>query len=102
MRIRHQIDSTTFRAQATLIQIHGVDTQHASAKGQITQADFLEYCERDPGGETIENGGKLTVRECAQREQKTTTQSRANCKTKEVNLWDGTWRFAGYHDETIT
>jgi uncharacterized protein len=92
--------------QATLIDIDGVDTDHASAKGQITQADFLEYCERDPGGETIENGGKLTVRECAQQEQTTTTErtfvSHANCKAKELNLWDGSWRFLSYQDETIT
>jgi uncharacterized protein len=92
--------------QATLIEIDGVDTDHASAKGQITQADFLEVCERDPGGETIQYGGKLTVRQCAQGEQTNTRErtfvSHANCKAKELNLWDGSWRFAGYQDETIT
>ena len=79
---------------------------HASAKGQITEADFLEYCERDPGGETIPYGGKLTVRQCAQREQTTTSErtfvSRANCKLKELILWDGTWRFLSYDDGGIT
>jgi hypothetical protein len=40
--------------QATLLAINGVDTDHATAKGQITQADFVEVCERDPGGETIQ------------------------------------------------
>lgn len=92
--------------QATLTELDGVDTDHASAKGQITQADFLEYCERDPGGETIQYGGKLTVRQCAQREQATTNQrtfvSHANCKAKELHLWDGSWRFLGYQHETIT
>ena len=92
--------------QATLIELDGVDTDHASAKGQITEADFLEYCERDPGGETIPYGGKLTVRQCAQREQTTTSErtfvSRANCKLKELTLWDGTWRFLSYDDGGIT
>jgi len=92
--------------QATLTELDGVDTDHASAKGQITQADFMEVCERDPGAETIEYGGKLTVRQCAQREQITTSErsfvSRANCKMKELTLWDGTWRFVSYDDGGIT
>jgi uncharacterized protein len=92
--------------QATLIELDGVDTDHASAKAQITEADFLEYCERDPGGEALQYGGKLTVRQCAQREQTTTNQrtfvSRANCKAKELTLWDGTWRFLSYDDAGIT
>jgi hypothetical protein len=66
----------------------------------------VELCERDPGGETIQYGGKLSVRECAQRESTTTHQrtfvSHANCKAKELKLWDGSWRFLGYQDETIT
>jgi uncharacterized protein len=91
--------------QATLIELNGVDTDHASAKGQITQADFLEFCQRDPGGETVQYGGKLTVRQCAQREQTTTHErtfaSRANCKAKELTLWDGTWHILSYEDGGI-
>jgi len=83
-----------------------VDSEHASAKGQITQADFLEFCERDPGGETTQYGGKLTVRQCAQQEQATAKErtfvSHGNCKTLELTLWDGTWRYLSYGDGGIT
>jgi hypothetical protein len=93
-------------AQATLIQIRGVDTDHASATGKITYADNLEYCERDPGGITIQYGGRLTIAQCARREQARTPRhvlvARANCEAKRVTLWDGTWRFLRYEGSGIT
>jgi uncharacterized protein len=91
--------------QATLIEIDGVDTDHALATGKSTFADYLEYCERDPGGLTVEYGGKLTLPQCARRERVSTGRSvfvsRANCKAKRVTLWDGTWRFLRYGETGI-
>jgi len=86
--------------QATLVQIDGVDTDHASATAQITPMDHLEYCERDPGGETVQHGGKLTIEQCARASQAQTHQrecrSRADCRAKTVTFSDGTWRFLNY------
>ncbi|WP_166145853.1 hypothetical protein [Methylosinus sp. RM1] len=86
--------------QATLMSIDGLDTGHASATGVVTPADFLEYCERDPGGETTRYGGKLSIRQCADRERMATGErtlsSKADCKAKTVTLWDGAWRFLSY------
>lgn len=92
--------------QATLIEIDGVDTDHALARGKTTDADLLEYCERDPGGSTIQYGGKLTVTQCSRNKEIKAEAgaftSRANCKAKRVTLWDGTWRFLKYEDGGIT
>jgi hypothetical protein len=91
--------------QATLAEIDGVDTDHASAVGRTTRADYFEYCERDPGGMTKQSGGRLTVRECVQKLQTgsrtSTYRSRANCKAKQLTLWDGTWQFLRYSEGAI-
>lgn len=50
---------------ATLTERSGIDTSNAILKGVTTQADFAEYCLRDPGGETTAYGGKLSVDQCA-------------------------------------
>jgi hypothetical protein len=88
--------------QATLVEIDGVDTDHALAKGKTTDADLLEYCERDPGGYTSQYGGRLTVAQCTRnrevRAEAGTFTSRANCRAKNVTLWDGTWRFLKYEN----
>ncbi len=92
--------------QATLSQIDGVDTDRASAEGRFTQGDLQEYCERDPGGMTIQHGGKLTIGQCIQEvganRRHRTLKSSANCKAKHVTLWDGTWRFLKYEEFGIT
>jgi hypothetical protein len=92
--------------QATLTKIDGVDTDHALAVGRITRADYLEYCERDPGGLTTRYGGRLSVTQCIRVTERgvgrTTFTSRANCKAKQVTLWDGTWRFLSYDQGSIT
>lgn len=51
----------------TIRKTRGQDSQHAAMAGVITVDDFREYCQRDPGGETTEYGGKLTVDECVQK-----------------------------------
>lgn len=92
--------------EATLAQITGVDTDHAFAIGQITAADQLEYCERDPGGETGQYGGKLTNQQCVVMNTAHTKQtdfdSFANCLSKTVTLRDGTWRILSYDDSAFT
>ena len=45
----------------------GIDTSHAWLKGVVTQDDLLEYCTRDPGGETNQYGGKLSVSHCVEK-----------------------------------
>ena len=86
--------------EATLAQITGVDTDHAFAIGQITAADQLEYCERDPGGDTSHYGGKLTIQQCVVMNTAHTKQTDfdlfANCLSKTVTLWDGTWGILSY------
>ena len=48
----------------TIVYKHGVNTAHAVMRGMTTPADLREYCERDPGGETIQYGGTETVDQC--------------------------------------
>jgi hypothetical protein len=91
--------------QATLTSIDGIDTDHASADAVMTPADFLEYCERDPGGATTRYGGKLSITQCAEQMRRATGEqrltSRANCRAKTVTNSDGSWRFLSY-DIAIT
>lgn len=72
--------------QATIVKLSGVDSSEAMAMGQVKRNNAEEYCERDPGGETIENGGKLTKEQCVQKvlkEEKGKTYSiSANCSRK--------------------
>ncbi|MEI1247083.1 hypothetical protein [Rhizobium aouanii] len=67
----------------TLVSRTGTDSSTAVMAGKVTQADFQEYCERDPGGETIAHGGKLTVEQCVAKYTKTngkdTSRSTASC-----------------------
>ena len=51
----------------TIRKIQGQDSQHALMVGVVTNDDIREYCERDPGGETAEYGGNLTVDECVEK-----------------------------------
>ncbi|MBN9981568.1 hypothetical protein GR210_31595 [Rhizobium leguminosarum] len=67
----------------TLVSRTGTDSSTAVMKGKVTQANFREYCERDPGGETTAHGGKLTVKQCVatytKANGKDTYRSTANC-----------------------
>jgi len=49
---------------ATLTELQGKDTSNATMRGVLTTADAKEYCERDPGGETVVHGGKKTLADC--------------------------------------
>lgn len=70
---------------ATITRKSGIGTRTATLMGRVTRAGVREFCERDPGGETVENGGKLTLDECTNRyfarEKRKQVVSRADCET---------------------
>ena len=57
--------------------------------GIVNKADLQEYCERDPGGETKQFGGKLTTAQCVadylRSEGRATMAAQANCKAGTVS-----------------
>jgi len=59
-------------------------------KGIITKADLQEYCERDPGGETRQYGGKLTIGQCVanylKSEARTELVAKANCRAGTIEF----------------
>lgn len=82
---------------ATLRQVSGEDTDHAALTGSVMPDDAKEYCERDPGGETIRYGGKETVRQCVagvlkQQRAKVYAVS-ADCAQKQIASTRGTFQF---------
>ncbi|MGG7581739.1 hypothetical protein [Rhizobium sp. Nf11,1] len=68
----------------TLVSRTGTNSSTAVMEGNVNQANFQEYCERDPGGETTTHGGKLTVEQCVamymKENGKDTYRSTANCR----------------------
>ena len=92
--------------QATLESIDGPNTSHVTAAAVFTEPDVLEYCERDPGGETVANGGKLSVRGCVASELRTLHQrqiiTRANCVARTLTFNDELWTVVGYGEGGIT
>lgn len=81
---------------ATLIDVDGLDSTSASARGEIQRNDHAEYCDRDSGGSTKSNGGRMTIDQCVAQSMKgirrTNYQSGADCRARTVRLWDGMWR----------
>ncbi|CAO4183655.1 hypothetical protein [Methylorubrum aminovorans] len=77
----------------TIIARDGIDSISASMRGIITKADIQEYCERDPGGETKQYGGKLTVRQCIdlylREEGRATMSAQANCRAGTITYQYG-------------
>jgi hypothetical protein len=69
----------------TIIEKTGVNSTKALMKGIITKADMHEYCERDPGGSTIKNGGTQTLDSCVEsgylQVKDTQLIAIANCET---------------------
>lgn len=74
----------------TAVEQDGINTPSATMTGMITKDDLQEYCERDPGGETKPNGGKLTVAQCVAKyykeEGRTVLASKANCRTGTIEF----------------
>lgn len=81
----------------TIVRIEGIDSTEAVMTGIVTEKNLLEYCERDPGGETIEYGGKLTVQQCVKKygreTQKLELRSIANCRDGSIVFGRSSARF---------
>jgi len=78
----------------TVVAMSGIDTSHARMSGIITRADVKEYCDRDPGEETVQYGaGKLTIAQCVARYfrklQHVKLLARADCARATVEFHDG-------------
>ena len=86
-------------ANGTIIQMSGTNTDHATMVGTVTAPDAMEYCDRDPGGETTANGGPKTVEACVaeylKRENGAQYRAIANCPQHilESNAGRGMERF---------
>ena len=69
---------------ATVTSQTGVNTARAIMHGIVTKEDIIEYCNRDPGGETRQHGGSLTVNQCVGSNSKLAGEaeyiSEANCQ----------------------
>lgn len=67
----------------TITKLSGLNTARATMQGSVATPDVQEYCERDPGGETIAYGGKLTIDQCVARYKREVKNIRleavANC-----------------------
>ena len=74
----------------TIVEKSGTNTANALIRGIVTKADLQEYCDRDPGGITILNAGKLTISQCVtqlqQETRKVEISSTANCNTGVLNF----------------
>jgi hypothetical protein len=78
---------------ATRTTIEGRDSDRAIMRGVVTDADLREYCERDPGGETIKYNGKMTIAQCITSYAKKVAGLKivtvANCNTGEISFQYG-------------
>ena len=101
----------------TVIEIKNIDTDRAFSIGEVTKENAKEYCERDPGGETIEFGGKLTFQQCVdnilKQEKNKKLSATADCIRKKVTIelggtyilknksWNnGSWNYTWVDDES--
>ena len=62
-------------ADGTITQLSGIDTDHASMVGMITEPDAIEYCSREVASEPPEQCAKAIVQELNGAEYRAT----ANC-----------------------
>lgn len=69
--------------QLRVVALTNPGTVNAVLTAQISSEGAREYCDRDPGGETIQYGGRLTKRQCVQqllaKEGRKILTFRANC-----------------------
>ena len=71
----------------TINVMDGLNSTKATMTGSVLAKDLREYCTRDPGGETTNYGGKLSIEQCvekylAQKNDPLTTT--ANCETGDL------------------
>jgi hypothetical protein len=80
----------------TITELTGQDTKEAVMTGHYSYDDYLEYCQRDPGGETKSNGGRLTLKQCIDQNRKDSQgrepRSVANCEAGQITLMIAEYR----------
>jgi hypothetical protein len=73
----------------TTTAIDGVNSRVARMQGRITRADIREYCNRDPGGETTQYGGKLSIPRCVEKYARQTAKlllfATADCVSGDIS-----------------
>ena len=80
------------RIGGTVTELTGINSSQASAAGAVTTADAQEFCARDPGGVTIEYGGRLTIEQCVAstlREYSRVYRISADCNQMRINSTEG-------------
>jgi hypothetical protein len=74
---------------ATIVAYSGLDSPNALIIGQIQLKDAREYCHRDPGGNTVKYGGRLTFSQCVNQvlsdERGKKYYARANCNEGRIS-----------------
>ncbi len=88
---------------AKVTAINDVDSEKATMVLEVTNDDAAEYCQRDPGGETVQYGGKLTVDQCISKvmgvEEYKNYTVEADCLNKGLTGHDGhTYHITGLDD----
>ncbi len=73
---------------ATIVAYSELDSSNALIIGQIQLKDAREFCHRDPGGDTVRYGGRLTFSQCVNKvlseERGRKYYARANCREGSV------------------
>ena len=88
---------------ASLIELKGANTTHATAVGKVTRLNASEYCTRDPDGET--DGSQSSINQCVERlllQQKDKLYSiSANCIDKTITTsHQGSFHFTGVFENS--
>jgi hypothetical protein len=90
---------------ATIIKIEGINTSKAMAVGEVKYQNAKEYCDRDPGGETKQYGGKLTKEQCIQKvlreEEGKIHYLSADCKTRTLANDFGSFTLIGQTSDNV-
>ena len=71
----------------TIDVLSGLNSTKATMTGHVLAKDLKEYCTRDPGGETTNYGGKLSIDQCVAKylaQKNDPLKTTANCETGEL------------------
>ena len=71
----------------TINVMDGLNSTKATMTGHVLAKDLREYCTRDPGGETTNYGGKLSIDQCVAKylaQKNDPLRTTANCETGDL------------------
>ena len=71
----------------TINVMDGLNSTKATMTGHVLAKDLREYCTRDPGGETTNYGGKLSIDQCVAKylaQKNDPLKTTANCETGDL------------------